>query len=78
MKGIIKITLFFLAVILLAACSRKKNTFLSRNVHAVKAEFNALYNGNVAFEEGKNELSTNYHDNFWGDPTCRTHRSGRK
>jgi len=65
LKGIIKIALFFLVAVLLAACSRKKNTFLSRNAHAVKAEFNALYNGNVAFEEGKSELSQNYHDNFW-------------
>jgi tetratricopeptide (TPR) repeat protein len=65
LKGKIKITLFFLVVILLAACSRKKNTFLSRNAHAVKAEFNALYNGNLAFEDGKQELSLTYRDNFW-------------
>jgi Flp pilus assembly protein TadD len=54
-----------LVVILLAACSRKKNTFLSRNAHAVKAEFNALYNGNLAFEDGMEELSMTYRDNFW-------------
>jgi len=65
LKGRIKITLFFLVVVLLAACSRKKNTFLSRNVHAVKAEFNALYNGNLAFEDGIEELSMTYRDNFW-------------
>ena len=65
MKGIYKTTLFFLAVILLAACSRKKNTFLSRNFHAVTAEYNTLYNGNLAFEDGKEELATTFRDNFW-------------
>ncbi|RFN59144.1 type IX secretion system periplasmic lipoprotein PorW/SprE [Marixanthomonas ophiurae] len=65
MKGIYKTTLFLLAVIVLAACSRKKNTFLSRNYHAVTAEYNALYNGNLAFEDGKEELATGYRDNYW-------------
>ncbi len=65
MKGIIKIALVLLAVIVLAACSRKKNTFLNRNVHAVTAEFNALYNGGLAYEKGKEELSLTYWDNFW-------------
>ena len=54
-----------MAVLLLAACSRKKNTFMSRNFHAVTAEFNALYNGDLAFEQGKNELALSYRDNFW-------------
>jgi len=48
-----------------AACSRKKNTFLSRNYHAVTAEYNALYNGNVAFDQGQQELSLTYRDNYW-------------
>ncbi|WP_449564825.1 type IX secretion system periplasmic lipoprotein PorW/SprE [Luteirhabdus pelagi] len=49
----------------IAACSRKKNTFMSRNYHAVTAEYNALYNGQVAFQEGKQELAQTYRDNFW-------------
>jgi len=65
LKGIYKTTLFLLAVIVLAACSRKKNTFLSRNFHAVTAEYNTLYNGSLAFEEGKEELATGYRDNYW-------------
>lgn len=65
MKGIYKITIFLLAVVLLAACSRKKNTFLSRNVHAVTTEYNTLYNGGLAFEKGKEELARTYRDNFW-------------
>ncbi len=65
MKGIYKITIFLLAVVLFAACSRKKNTFLSRNYHAVTGEYNALYNGGVALDQGKNELTLTYRDNFW-------------
>ncbi len=65
MKGIFKITLFLLAVLLFAACSRKKNTFLSRSKHSITAEFNALYNGNLAFETGKEELANSYRDDFW-------------
>ncbi|WP_271392223.1 type IX secretion system periplasmic lipoprotein PorW/SprE [Aequorivita sinensis] len=65
MKGTYKITLFTLAVIFFAACSRKKNTFINRNVHAVTAEFNTLYNGDLAFTDGKNRLAAGYRDNFW-------------
>lgn len=65
MKGIYKITIFLFAVILVAACSRKKNTFMSRNYHAVTGEYNALYNGGVALENGKEELALTYRDNFW-------------
>ncbi|MDN3723125.1 hypothetical protein QRD02_01920 [Aequorivita sp. SDUM287046] len=65
MKGIYKITLFTLAVVFLAACSRKKNTFLNRNVHAVTTEFNTLYNGDLAFEDGKEQLAYGFRDNFW-------------
>ena len=49
----------------MAACSRKKNTFLSRNHHAITAEFNALYNGNLAFDTGKEEVTRDYRDDFW-------------
>lgn len=65
MKGIYKITLFILAVVFFAACSRKKDTFLNRNVHAVTTEFNTLYNGNLAFTAGKDQLAYGFRDNFW-------------
>jgi len=38
---------------------------MSRNFHAVTAEFNAIYNGDVAFTEGKEELALSFRDNFW-------------
>lgn len=65
MKGIYKITLIFLAILLLAACSRKKDTFLNRNLHAVATEYNTLYNGDLAFTSGKKQLAAGYRDNFW-------------
>jgi len=65
LKGIQKITIVLLAIMFLVACSRKKNTFLNRNVHAVTAEYNALYNGGGAYDKGKEELSLTYIDNFW-------------
>lgn len=65
MKGIHKITIIIMAVLVVTACSRKKNTFLSRNYHAVSGEYNALYNGGVAFDAGKEELALTYKDNFW-------------
>lgn len=49
----------------IAGCSRKKNTFLSRNWHAVTTEYNTLYNGNLGLEQGKEELNQNYADNYW-------------
>lgn len=65
MKSIYKITLFLLAVVLLAACSRKKNSWKNRNLQAVATEFNTLYNGDVAFDNGKRQLALGYRDNFW-------------
>ena len=65
MKGTYKITLFILTVVFFAACSRKKDTFLNRNVHAVSTEFNTLYNGDLAFTSGKDQLAAGFRDNFW-------------
>ncbi|ALJ05561.1 hypothetical protein APS56_10695 [Pseudalgibacter alginicilyticus] len=55
--------LFFTFVI--TSCSRKKDKFLSRNFHAVTTEFNALYNGGIALEQGRTELNKSYIDNYW-------------
>jgi tetratricopeptide (TPR) repeat protein len=65
LNGIYKISFVLLAILVLVACGRKKNTFLNRNSHAVAAEFNALYNGGVAYDKGIEELSLTYRDNFW-------------
>ncbi len=52
-------------IVLLFACSTKKNTFVGRNYHALTTEYNVLYNGGVALEQGIQQLKTEYKDNFW-------------
>ena len=62
---IYKIGIFGGLVVFMIACSVKKDTFLSRNSHAVSTEFNVLYNGELALQAGINDLKTNYNDDFW-------------
>ena len=50
---------------LLFACSTKKDAFINRNWHALTTKYNVLYNGNIAFEEGRDQLNTTYQDNYW-------------
>ncbi len=58
-----------LGVVLVAlvfnACSTKKDAFLNRNFHALNTKYNVLYNGNIAFEEGREELNASYRDDYW-------------
>lgn len=60
---------FILAILfitfIITSCSRKKDKFISRNFHAVTTEFNALYNGNIALEQGRSNLNQGYTDNYW-------------
>ncbi|PRX56975.1 tetratricopeptide repeat protein [Flagellimonas meridianipacifica] len=55
----------FLVGTLLNSCSVKKDKFINRNWHALNTKYNTLYNGNLAFEVGREELNTNYRDDFW-------------
>lgn len=43
----------WLAVTALVSCSTKKNTSATRFFHATTARFNTLYNGQVAYKEGR-------------------------
>lgn len=52
-------------VLFVVACSTKKNTFLTRNNHALSTKYNILYNGGIALDKGVEELKTQYNDNFW-------------
>ncbi len=52
-------------IVALAACSTKKDNFVSRSWHAVNTEYNTLYNGGIALETGIDELKSQYVDNFW-------------
>ncbi len=60
-----KYLLFLGFFIFLVACSTKKNTFLSRNSHALSTEYNILYNGGIALDKGISDLKSQYKDNFW-------------
>ncbi|WP_124979049.1 type IX secretion system periplasmic lipoprotein PorW/SprE [Nonlabens xiamenensis] len=57
--------ILLLLMAMLAGCSRKKNSFLSRNLHAVGTEYNILYNGNLALQAGLDGLEQSYRDNYW-------------
>ena len=52
-------------LVFLVACSTKKNTFLSRNSHALSTKYNILYNGGIALDKGITDLKSQYQDNFW-------------
>ncbi|WP_239000261.1 type IX secretion system periplasmic lipoprotein PorW/SprE [Hyunsoonleella ulvae] len=66
MKTLFKPTvLLIIGIIAITGCSRKKNKFISRNFHAVTAEYNALYNGYNALEQGKTSLNDSYEDDYW-------------
>lgn len=54
-----------LGSIVFSACSVKKDKFINRNWHALNTKYNTLYNGNNAFELGREELNTNYKDDYW-------------
>ncbi len=61
----IKYFIFLGTLIFLIACSTKKNTFLSRNSHALSTKYNILYNGDLALQKGLLDLKSQYQDNFW-------------
>lgn len=61
----LKYTFCSILLLLVVACSTKKNNFVNRNWHAVNTEYNTLYNGGLALESGITELKTGYKDDFW-------------
>lgn len=61
----IKYTFIAGLLVFFVACSTKKNTFLTRNYHAVTTEYNILYNGGIALDKGITNLKLQYKDNFW-------------
>ncbi|TLP80779.1 tetratricopeptide repeat protein [Maribacter sp. ACAM166] len=61
-----KLILFgILGTLLFNACSTKKDAFINRNWHALNTKYNTLYNGNIAFEEGRNSLNDTYQDDYF-------------
>ncbi len=66
MKISFKIIVTFLVIaVVFAGCSRKKDSFISRNHHAMSTKYNTLYNGYIALEDGKRSVIESYDDNYW-------------
>lgn len=61
--------IFFIAIVLAGlifeSCSTQKDKFINRNWHALNTKYNTLYNGNIAFEQGREELNESYRDDYW-------------
>lgn len=61
--------IFLLAIagiaVFAGACSTKKDAFVNRNWHALNTRYNVLFNGGLAFEEGRESLNSAYRDNYW-------------
>ena len=55
----------FFAALIVTSCSRKKDTFINRNFHALGTEYNILYNGNIALENGRATVDDAFTDNYW-------------
>ena len=61
----IKYFLFCGLLLFLIACSTKRNTWLSRNSHALSTKDNILYNGGIGLNKGIEEVKLQNKDNFW-------------
>jgi tetratricopeptide (TPR) repeat protein len=53
----------FLAIFI--ACSTKKNSLVRRTYHAKTSKYNILYNGDMAFAKGVEDVKLTYKDDFW-------------
>ncbi|MEK8179048.1 gliding motility protein [Flavobacterium buctense] len=61
----IKYLIYSGLLVFLIACSTKRNTFLSRNSHALSTKYNILYNGDIALQKGIEDVKLQNSDNFW-------------
>jgi len=53
------------ALMFIVSCSTKKDAFLNRNYNALTTQYNILYNGGLAFNEGLQEINASYEDDFF-------------
>ncbi|WP_456236617.1 type IX secretion system periplasmic lipoprotein PorW/SprE [Bizionia myxarmorum] len=66
LKTSFRILVFLLSITLVVtSCSRKKDSFLSRNMHAMSTKYNILYNGHLALQSGQKSVNDSYDDNYW-------------
>ncbi|TDU43563.1 protein involved in gliding motility SprE [Gelidibacter sediminis] len=57
--------MLFLTACIVTSCSRKNDTFINRNFHAMGTKYNILYNGNIALENGRESVDDAFTDNYW-------------
>ena len=65
LKSAYKVLFVFGILFLVTNCSRKKDTFINRNFHAMGTYYNILYNGNIALENGRATVDNAATDNYW-------------
>lgn len=58
-------TLSLITLLVLVACSTKKDSFVSRNYHAMTTQNNILYNGGIGFDKGVADINAKSKNNFW-------------
>ena len=58
-------TLSFITLLVLVACSTKKDSFVSRKYHALTTQNNILYNGGIGFDKGVKDINQKSKNNFW-------------
>ena len=64
-KAHLNFLLFFLTIILIFSCSRKKDKFLNKKFHSTATKYNFLFNGNNLYNEGLLEIRNDIDENFW-------------
>ena len=64
-KGFWSVLFFSCILLLLIGCSTKKDAFLNRGFHSLTTKYNVLYNGQLAYDQAKQQIDDEYNDNFW-------------
>ena len=64
-KGFWSGVIFSSFLLIFIGCSTKKDAFLNRGFHSLTTKYNVLYNGQVAYDQAKQQIDDQYNDNFW-------------
>ncbi|WP_308694006.1 type IX secretion system periplasmic lipoprotein PorW/SprE [Winogradskyella haliclonae] len=66
MKTFTKVSILVVLMAIIAqSCSRKKDNFINRAWHSVGTEYNILYNGEIALQQGLQTVNNAFTENFW-------------
>ena len=60
-----KALLFFGLIMMVAACSTKKNGAINRAYHSTTSKFNPIFNGKEALRYGTLDITQKHEDNYW-------------